>query len=168
MSDFFTNHQQELIYSVIVLSILLIIRFAMRQGVKRVGKRSDISEARVQLIERYVNVVLFLIAIFVAMIIWKVNLEELGLIFSSVFAVLGVALFAQWSILSNVTSGVIMYFSFPYKIGHRIKIHDKDFPIEGLIEDIKAFHIHLRTDEGELLTYPNNMLLQKGVSVLDS
>jgi small-conductance mechanosensitive channel len=95
------------------------------------------------------------------------GLTELSLIFSSVFAVIGVALFAIWSILSNITSGVILFFSFPYKIGDKIKIHDKDLPIEAIIEDIKAFHLHLRTLEGELITYPNNLILQKAVSLVE-
>ena len=85
---------------------------------------------------------------------------------SSVFAVIGIGLFAVWSILSNITSGVIMFFSFPYKIGDEIKIHDKDFPVIAIIEDIKAFQIHLRTSEGELITYPNNLILQKAVSLV--
>lgn len=59
-----------------------------------------------------------------------------------------------------------MFFSFPYKIGDKIQIHDKDFPIEGIIEDIKAFHLHLRTTEGRLVTYPNNLIIQKAVSLI--
>tara|TARA_B100000929_G_C15377639_1_gene376647 strand:+ start:286 stop:504 length:219 start_codon:yes stop_codon:yes gene_type:complete len=60
-----------------------------------------------------------------------------------------------------------MFFSFPYKIGDTIKIHDKDMPIEAEIEDIKAFHLHLRTGDGELITYPNNLMLQKAVSLIE-
>ena len=107
------------------------------------------------------------IAFFLLAIAWGMGLTELSLIFSSVFAVIGVALFAIWSILSNITSGVILFFSFPYKIGDKIKIHDKDLPIEAIIEDIKAFHLHLRTLEGELITYPNNLILQKAVSLVE-
>ena len=60
-----------------------------------------------------------------------------------------------------------MFFSFPYKIGDKIKIHDKDSPIDNvIIEDIKAFQLHLRTDKGELVTYPNNLFLQKPVTLL--
>jgi small-conductance mechanosensitive channel len=59
-------------------------------------------------------------------------------------------MFAQWSILSNITSGVIL-FSFPFKIGDIIKIHDKDFPITAEIEDILAFHVSLRTADGEMI-----------------
>ena len=79
---------------------------------------------------------------------------------------MGVASFAQWSILSNITAGIIIFFSYPFKIGDKIKIHDKDFPIEGEIDDIKAFYIVLRTIDGEMITYPNNLLMQKGISVV--
>jgi small-conductance mechanosensitive channel len=104
--------------------------------------------------------------VFSLLLIWGVEIRELALVFSSVFAVLGIGLFAIWSVLSNITSGIIMFFSFPYKIGDKIKIHDKDFPVVGIIEDIKAFQLHLRTDEDELITYPNNLILQKSVTLL--
>lgn len=97
---------------------------------------------------------------------WGVNPKDVAWLFSSTFAVIGVALFAIWSVLSNVTSGVIMFFSFPFKIGDKIEIHDKDFPIVAIIEDIRAFQIHLRNDKNELITYPNNLILQKSVKLL--
>jgi small-conductance mechanosensitive channel len=97
-----------------------------------------------------------------------VNIREIGLILSSVFAVIGVAMFAQWSILSNVTAGIILFFSFPFKIGDRIQILDKDLESSGtyLIEDIRAYHLHLRKENGQLVTYPNNLMLQKAVCVI--
>ena len=79
---------------------------------------------------------------------------------------IGSALFAIWSSLSNVTSGVIMFFSFPYKVGDKIKIHDKDYPIEAIIVDIRAFQLILREDNGDLVTYPNNLILQKAVTLI--
>jgi small-conductance mechanosensitive channel len=92
--------------------------------------------------------------------------EGFWLALGSTFAVVGVALFANWSILSNVTASFILYFSFPYKIGDRVRIHDKDLPVTAVIEDIKGFYTILRTAEGELIIYPNNLLMQKGVSIL--
>ncbi len=59
-----------------------------------------------------------------------------------------------------------MFFFFPFKIGDVIKIHDKDFPIQAEIEDISAFHVSLITIDGERITYPNNLLLQKGISII--
>jgi len=59
-----------------------------------------------------------------------------------------------------------MFFNFPYKVGDKIAIHDKDFPIEAIIEDIRAFQLFLRLDNGDLVTYPNNLMLQKAVTLI--
>ena len=60
-----------------------------------------------------------------------------------------------------------MFFSFPYKVGDKIKINDKDYPIEAIIEDIRAFQLILRVDNGDLVTYPNNLILQKAVTLVE-
>jgi len=107
--------------------------------------------------------------LFAILLIWGVEPSQVGVLFSSVFAVIGVGLFAIWSLLSNVTAGVILYFYYPFKIGDKIKILDKEFPYdEATIEDIQAFHVQLRTNDGSLITYPNNLLLQKSISKIES
>jgi len=166
MTTFFETHQSQIIYSAIVLIVLFFIRTLIVLSVKRIGKRSGTTEARANLIGRYVTVTLILIALLIEAYILGVRTSDLTLIFSSVFAVIGIGLFAVWSILSNVTSGVIMFFSFPYKVGDKIKIHDKDYPVEAIIEDIRAFQLILREDNGDLITYPNNLILQKAVTLI--
>ena len=167
MNDFVIANKIELIWSGAVLLLMLIVRLIVRQTVKKVGQRSDYNKTRISLTGKYFNIFFFAIVLAVLFAIWGVELESLGVFFSSVFAVIGIALFAIWSILSNITSGVIMFFTFPYKIGDKIRIHDKDFPIEGIIVDIRAFHLYLETEEGEFVTYPNNLMLQKSVSLLE-
>lgn len=167
MNEFTAQYRDQLIQSLIALLALLLLSFILKKVIRKVGETSLLNQARTIRITKYVTIFTVIIAIAAASFIWSVNFTDISLIFSSVFAVLGVALFAQWSILSNITSGVILFFSFPFKIGDRIRIQDKDFPSEAVIEDIKAFHILLRTDAGELLTYPNNLLLQKGVEVVN-
>jgi len=167
MTDFFITYKTELIETSIVLAILLVLRFIIQTAVRKIGRKSGINEARINLINRYVSVALFLLVLLIESIIFGAKPEDLSLVFSSVFAVIGIALFAIWSILSNVTSGVIMFFSFPYKVGDKIQIHDKDFPVEAIIEDIRAFQLHLRLDNGDLVTYPNNLILQKAVTLVE-
>ena len=167
MDNFFTTYRTELIYTLILFTILFIVRFILKITIKKIGRSSHINEARIRLINRYVTVTLFLIALLIESFILGAKPEDLAVVFSSVFAVIGIALFAIWSILSNVTSGVIMFFSFPYKVGDKIQIHDKDFPIEAIIEDIRAFQIHLRLDSGNLVTYPNNLILQRAVTLIE-
>lgn len=166
MYEIFINNKNEIIYTSVIVVILIIFQFILKKAAHRKGKTNEINITRTRLMFQYINILIILIAIFLLAFAWGTDLKELSLIFSSVFAVLGVALFAIWSILSNITSGVILFFSFPYKIGDKIKIHDKDAPIEAVIEDIKAFHLHLRSMEGELITYPNNLILQKPVSLI--
>jgi small-conductance mechanosensitive channel len=170
MEQYFEAHTTELFWTVVTIVLLLIFRFISNKAVHRIGRLSDIVEARTILITKYISYVTTFLGVAVLTFVWGVNLEKLGLLFSSIFAVIGVALFAQWSILSNVTSGVILFFSFPFKIGDQIKIMDKDIldkiePDEAIfvIEDIKAFHVHLRSPNGEIMTYPNNLMLQKAV-----
>ena len=65
------------------------------------------------------------------------------------------------------TAGIIMFFSFPFKVGDKVEIHDKEIPLPAVIEDIRAFHLHLRLENGDLVTYPNNMILQKAVTLVE-
>lgn len=88
--------------------------------------------------------------------------SQISIFLSSVFAVIGVALFAQWSILSNITASLIIFFGFPYRVGDKIRIIDKDDDICGVIEEITLFHVLIKRED-ELITYPNTLILQKGV-----
>lgn len=101
--------------------------------------------------------------VFAAGLVLGVTYGELTLFLSSFFAVLGVALFAQWSILSNVTASVLIFFQFPYRIGDEILIPNKDYDLGGVIEEIGSFHVLIRRKDGVLLTYPNSLILQTPV-----
>jgi len=166
MEEFILINQQEILVTAITIVVLLILKFVSTKAIRKIGRISDLNQARTRLVLKYVSIALFTIGIGALIFIWGVNFKEIGLLFSSVFAVIGVAMFATWSILSNVTAGIILFFSFPFKIGDRIRILDSDFLEEADILDIKAFHLYLQKDNGELVTYPNNLLLQKGVALI--
>jgi len=175
MKNFIANHHNELIYSLIVFIIILILKFLFTTAVRKVSKISDFNPVRTNLIIKFINIAITIIAIVALTLVWSVNYQDLGVMLSSVFAVIGVALFAQWSILSNITAGVIIFFSFPFKIGNTIRILDKELIDPNntdldtfVIEDIRAFHLHLRRNNGEILTYPNNLVLQKGVILIST
>ena len=154
------------IATLVVLLVYFILRFSSNKLVRKYATLNEVLEHRTNLVIKYINLLLGILALISIVIIWGVKKDQILLFISSVFAVVGVASFAQWSILSNITAGIILFFSYPFKIGDRIKIHDKDFPIEGEIDDIKAFYVILKSSEGEMVTYPNNLLMQKGISIL--
>ncbi|MFN3756751.1 MAG: mechanosensitive ion channel domain-containing protein [Flavobacterium sp.] len=157
----------EFFSTIFVIIAYIFLRVSLGKLVRRFARISEILEHRANLVVKYFNILLGTIALIVMFVIWGVQPQNVILVVSSIFAVIGVAMFAQWSILSNVTSGIILFFSAPFKIGDHIRIHDKDFPIEAEILDIRGFHTYLKTQEGEIITYPNSLLMQKGVSIVN-
>ena len=169
MLKFIENpYLHEEILTFIVICILLLLRLFSSEVVKKFARINESLEHRTRLVIKYINILLGVLAIFSIIIIWGVKRDQIFLFISSIFAVVGVASFAQWSILSNITAGIILFFSYPFKIGDKIKILDKDFPLEAEIEDIKAFYIILKTNDNEQITYPNNLLMQKGILIIKS
>lgn len=160
------EYTKELIGSGILLVLLILFRIVSTKLVRRYAKSSHTIEHRTNLVIKYIHLLINILAVTALIIIWGVQTKDIFIALSSITTVVGVAMFAQWSILSNITSGIILFFSFPFKIGDVIKIHDKDFPIEAEIEDIGAFHVYLKTHEGEMVIFPNNLLLQKGISIM--
>ena len=164
---FFETYLKQVIATGILLFLVILIRLFLAKIIRNYSKTHSNIEHRTNLVIKYVNLLINIIAFFSLIIIWGVQKKDLLITISSVATVIGVAMFAQWSILSNITSGIILFFFFPFKIGDTIRIHDKDFPIQAEIEDISAFHVDLITADGERITYPNNLLLQKGISIIN-
>ncbi|WP_338410770.1 mechanosensitive ion channel family protein [uncultured Flavobacterium sp.] len=169
MLDLFQNeHLHQEIYTLIIIALYLFFKYYSKKIIKKSALINQSLDHRTNLVIKYVSILLICIAIIAIVIIWGVNKDQLFLFFSSLFTVIGVAFFAQWSLLSNITAGVILFISYPFKIGDSIKIHDKDFPIHAEIVNIKAFYLLLKTDDGEITTYPNILLMQKGISVISN
>lgn len=161
-----SDYYGKIIGTIIIIALLYVIRFLLFKIILKVADYSEKAENRSKLIIKYFNTFLNILFLIFLIILWGVDTKSLFGFMGAAVTFIGVALFAQWSVLSNFTAGIIMFFAFPYNIGDRIKIHDKDFPIKAKIDDIKAFHTILITDEGEKISYPNNLFLQKSVVIL--
>lgn len=164
----FDNHFVfEIVATTVTILIYLMVRFLTAKIIRRFAKVSQIIDVRrTNLVIKYIHILIGILVLIVLFTIWGIKTEHVVLFASSISAVIGVAMFAQWSILSNITAGIILFFNFPFKIGDVILIHDKDFPVEGEIMDITAFHALLKTKNGERITYPNNLLIQKGITIV--
>lgn len=132
-----------------------------------VSVRRALGDLRVLYMTRLMNIAMVFCCIVVICLILGLGYSEISVFLSSIFAVVGIALFAQWSILSNVTASMIIFFSFPYKVNDRIRILDKDDDMSGVIMEITLFHVILKRDDGNLISYPNSLILQKAVLRLD-
>lgn len=160
-------NMEKILYTLIMLLIIMIIRFILSKIIGRTTEKWERLQTRAKLIKKIFNYVYSVIILIFLLLIWGIDLDAVGLFLSSVFAVIGIALFAQWSILSNVTSGIIMFFTFPYRIGDFIKIYDGDNSVYGYIEDIRSFQVIIQTIDGEVVAFPNSLMLLKGVAILN-
>ena len=150
-----------IIESVIVLLSYVIIRSAITKSIDKVAIRFAYQKQRVKIIKKIINTFAFFLCLGLLLFIWGVNQSELIFFVSSLLTILGIAFVAQWSIISNITSTLIIFFNHPTKIGDTITVLDKDYQIEGRISDIGVFFVIIATVEGEKITIPSNIFMQK-------
>lgn len=155
----------QIILSAIVIILLPISRYVAGKIVSKSGHLVQMQESRIAQVKHIIGILLNITFLFTIAIVWGVKPGNLLLSLSSILAFVGVAMFAQWSVLSNITAGLVMFFTAPFRIGDRIHILDKDVPIVATIESIQTFYTHIRTDDNELIVIPNNLFLQKIVSI---
>jgi small-conductance mechanosensitive channel len=147
-----------------VLSFVVLSN-AIENWIERHGRRRNVSNERIFYIQKIIKLIGFLALILIAAAVFGFNYSEFSFIVSSVFAVVGVALFAQWSILSNVTASLIIFFFFPYKVGDTVRITDEKEHLEGDIIEITLFHLIIKRECGDILTYPNSLVFQKAIII---
>lgn len=155
---------------IIILSCIIIFSLASKlldRIIHDVSVRRALGDLRVLYMTRLMNIGMVFLCIVVMCLVLGLGYSEISVFLSSIFAVVGIALFAQWSILSNVTASMIIFFSFPYKVNDSIKILDKDDDMSGVIIEITLFHVILKRDDGNIITYPNTLILQKAVLRID-
>lgn len=160
------DNQLKLVETAIVVVILVVTLLIVKYTFRKLGSRYRFQQDRIQFTIKLFNISLYLSAFVSTLFIWGVDQNELVLFLSSFLAILGIALFAQWSMLSNVTASIMLFISHPAKVGDTIIILDKDFPLTGKIKDIGAFFISIRTENDELVTIPNSIIFQKMTKII--
>jgi small-conductance mechanosensitive channel len=155
------------------LSSLVLIAYLFGSGttsrvLTRIGERKMAAPKRAKYISKVFNFAIALLSLFILFFIWGVDYHGILVFGSSVLAIGGVALFAQWSILSNLTASIVIFFYYPARIGDRIRIVDGDNSLEGTIIDITMFQVLIEDDGLNLINYPNNLLIQKPLIKLDA
>ncbi len=160
-------YRNEILLTIIVLILLFFVLLITKSVIRKFSILKSINANRRKLIRNLTNLVHYLIAGTALVIIWGVELKQFSVFISSVLAVLGIAFFAQWSILSNLTASIILFFSHPVRIGDRIRVLDKDFDWTGEVKDITGFYLFMITDHGENITLPTSMVIQKGIQIMN-
>lgn len=160
------SFKSEILLTIILLAVIIALNSLSKRGIRRFGKTSSIDMNSRKIIFYLSNLLFYLIAFIGISLIWGVDLKDFSVFMSSILAILGVGFVAQWSILSNLTASVILFFNHPLRLGDRIRVMDKDFDWTGKVEDISGFYLFMRTDDGKQITIPTNLVIQKGIEIL--
>ena len=156
----------KILESALVLLFYVIVIFITKNVINNALKNAQLQRARRKMIIKAVQLLSTIAFMIILAGVWGLEQDEIAVFATSVITALGIAFFAQWSLLANITSSIILFFNHPLKIGDKIKILDRDYPFEGEITELTYFYVHLRSDAGELLTVPNAIFLLKSVAIL--
>ena len=160
----FLNHFK-IIESIIIFIVAFFIRLIITKSLRKIQTKFGFQNSRILVTNKIITILIYITVIVVVAFIWGVDEKQLLIYISSFLTVLGIAFFAQWSILSNITAGIILFINYPVKIGDTITILEKDSAnnITGEIRDIGTFFITLRTPGKDLITLPNSIILQNNI-----
>ncbi|GMN06171.1 hypothetical protein MTsPCn5_15600 [Croceitalea sp. MTPC5] len=155
----------KIIESIVVITIFVVIRIITNRLINKTITDKVVQKSRIQLIKRAIHFILFLVGLTILMVIWGVKQSELAVFVGSLLTIVGVAFFAQWSLLSNITSSIIIFFGHSVKIGDAISIMEtKDYEISGEVLNIGLFFTKIKLfPSDEEITLPNNIFIQKTI-----
>jgi small-conductance mechanosensitive channel len=167
ISDFFEAYNRQIFLSVVIVVSWLLTKLLVDRSIKRLSIKFGVARERRKVIVNITNIIFFILVLIFLITIWGVDKNKLFLFFTSIITVLGIAFFAQWSILSNITSGIIVFFSHPLKLGDQVRVVDKDFFVEGKLIYISFFFMHIENELNEKITIPNSIALQKTIVIIE-
>ena len=157
----------QFIHTAILIAFVIIVKLFEGKAVNRILVRLENYLNRKKITMRIINLFSLIFIVIGLAAIWNIDRSQLMVFITSLITVLGIAFFAQWSIVSNITSSLILFFNHPVKIGQRIRVLDKEYEIEGKLIDISFYFLYIKTDAGELVTIPTSVALQKTMVIKD-
>jgi small-conductance mechanosensitive channel len=154
----------KIIETIVVIVLYVVVRKICFKIIDRTLNEQVLQESRGLIVKRVLHFIFLSISVIFISLIWGVNQSDLVVFIGSILTLLGVAFFAQWSILSNITASLILFFNHPVRLNDSILIlESKDYVIEGKVINIGLFFTTLQTDEAEEITLPNNIFIQKSI-----
>lgn len=163
MMDALISNYPRIAFTLVAFLIYLLSRRLSARSVFKRAITHSFDESRAMFIRRVIRSVITITFLVVLGIIWEVSIQGLSLYIASFLTVVGVGLFATWSVVSNITASVILFFFFPFRIGSQVKIIDGDNSVQGTVMGLSLFSIRIKLADETEVFYPNNLAMQKGI-----
>ncbi len=149
--------------SILTILAYFIVTIGLQKFINRHGIKQRVSKQRRVKIVRLSKLFIGLVTIFVLFLIWGLDINDIWVFSTLVFGFIGVAVFAVWSLLSNVLAAYILFFSEPFQVGDIIVLKDGNDSIKGEVKDMTTFYIKIKLEDGGIAHIPNNLTFQKTI-----
>ena len=159
--------KMQITFIAIAFLLLIILMSITKKITRKVSLVKKLEPHRKKVVLNMFYFMYYLVFILSVTLILGIDLKSLSSFLASILAILGVAFVAQWSLLSNITASIIIFFYHPLKIGDKIKILDAELKFTGVVKNITGFYVLIETDTKQQITIPNSLVLQKGIEFLN-
>lgn len=159
------DYKIQIIETLFILGIYIVLYFVFKTIINNFLKKTRLERGRRKMAIRTVQLFMSITTVILLTGVWGFKQSEIALFASSILTALGVAFFAQWSLLSNISSSILIFFNHPIKLGDFVKILHKDYQYEGEVIELTYFFVHLKTADNEIITIPNSHFFDKSFSV---
>ena len=157
---------QKLIVSVALLFFTVVCFQLFKFYARKTQNKLKLQDTRYFAIKRFITFAFTGLFFALLILIWGINLKNLWVSITGVVAMIAVAFFAIWSLISNILAGLIIFFTSPFKINDTIEIKPEN--IKGKVLAINTFYTLLMDDGGNHINVPNSLFFQKFIIKLKS
>ncbi len=161
------TYKIQIIETIIALASFFIVKKIVIHFVQLTIKNAYFKNTEQKDVVKVIRLILLITLCIIIVAIWSVKQENILIVASSLLTVFGVALFAEMSILANITACLILFFQHPIKVGDTIAITYEGKETEGELIDITYFFVFIKTPNRGTLTIPNALLLKNSFLVIE-
>lgn len=125
----------QIVETLAVFLLYLIFFIVTNKVINNALKKAHLQRARRKITIKALHLLATIAAFVLLASIWGLEQNEIAVFASTILTAIGIAFFAQWSLLSNITSSIILFFTHPLRLGDTIRVLDKDSAFEGEVTE---------------------------------
>jgi len=152
-------YKLNIILSFVVVVLYLTVRRVAAPKIEEYVEQGHLKEIVGDKANTTLSLFSFVISVVIILFIWGFDFKGLLTLSASILAITGVAMFASWSVLSNVTAFFLLLANKSFRRGDFIRVINLDNYVEGYISEINLFNTKLISENREIIIYPNNLLV---------
>jgi len=158
---FFSTHTWHIVVTFAATLLYIVLNYALSRKVISSADHSNFDTDASDKARTVLRFLLGLLTLLVVCLVWGIKFKSILVFSTTMLTLLGVAMFAQWSLISNITAYFVLLFHPSIRRGSYVRIMDTDNFIEGYVSELNLFSAKLITENREIVVYPNNLMLSR-------